>query len=64
MRILSNLKIDSPFVYGHSLSDQIGGQAQAGFVLTNLYEDHHPNPTLFMIDKYVPVMIATRSVKM
>ena len=31
-----------PLEYSHTLTDQIGGQLDAGFVLTALYEDHHP----------------------
>src|SRR5215204_3568550 len=30
-----------PFEFGHTLEDQIGGQLEAGFHLTALYEDRH-----------------------
>jgi SAM-dependent methyltransferase len=49
-----------PLEYGHTLEDQIGGQADAGFVLTGLYEDHNPEHPL---SRYLPAFIATRAVK-
>lgn len=30
-----------PLEFGHRLADQLGGQLDAGFVLTALYEDRH-----------------------
>ncbi len=48
--------------FGHSLADQIDGQCQAGLAITGFYEDEHPNPR-FLIEKYIPTMIATRSLK-
>jgi SAM-dependent methyltransferase len=47
-------------LFGHTLADQIGGQLDAGFVLTALYEDGDPSHPL---TKYVPWCIATRAVK-
>lgn len=49
-------------VFGHSLSDQINGQLKAGFILAGFYEDTHPNPR-FLIEKYIPTMIATKAIK-
>jgi hypothetical protein len=49
-----------PLVYGHTLEDQIGGQMDARFVLTGLYEDRDPSHPLA---KYLPVYLATRAVK-
>lgn len=49
-------------VFGHTLTDQINGQLNAGFKLTGFYEDEHPSPR-FLIEKYMSTMIATRSVK-
>lgn len=38
---LEELKKDNKaLVFGHSLTDQIGGQLEAGFSLTNMYEDN------------------------
>lgn len=47
--------------FGHSLSDQIGGQLQAGFLLSDMYEDHWHEPR--PIDAFMPSFIATRAVK-
>jgi SAM-dependent methyltransferase len=51
----------SPLEFSHTLEDQIGGQLTAGFVLTDLYEDHderdHP------LRNYMPGYIATRAAK-
>lgn len=33
-------------VYGHALADQIGGQLEAGFVLTGFHEDWQPTRAL------------------
>ncbi len=50
----------SPLEYGHSLTDQIGGQTDAGFVITALYEDICPDSP---VSKYHPTYIATRALK-
>ncbi|MQA40819.1 class I SAM-dependent methyltransferase [Rugamonas aquatica] len=49
-------------VFGHSLGEQIGGQMEAGFVLTGFHEDHQPQPR-FVIDRYLPTFLATRASK-
>jgi SAM-dependent methyltransferase len=49
-----------PLVYGHTLEDQVGGQLDAGFVLTGFYEDRDPTHPLA---KFLPAFIATRAVK-
>jgi len=49
-------------VFGHSLEQQIGGQLEAGFVLTGFYEDHQPRPR-FVVDRYLPTFLATRARK-
>lgn len=49
-------------VFGHSLTGQIGGQLEAGFVLTGFYEDWQPNPR-FVIDRFLPTFLATRALK-
>jgi hypothetical protein len=51
-----------PLVFGHSLTEQIGGQLEAGFVLTGFYEDYQPNPR-FVIDRYLPTFLASRASK-
>lgn len=49
-------------VFGHSLSDQIGGQTEAGFCLTGFLEHHQPVPR-FLIDRFLPTFIATLAMK-
>jgi SAM-dependent methyltransferase len=53
-----------PLEYSHTLTDQIGGQLDAGFVLAALYEDHHPEAWNNPLSKHMPVYIATRAIKM
>ena len=55
--------IDSgtPLEFSHSLTDQIGGQIQAGFFITGLYEDIDPDTVL---GEYLPSFIATKSQKL
>ncbi len=50
-----------PLEFGHTLTDQIGGQLDAGLVLTGFYEDIWPGVTL---NEYTPTYIATRAVKL
>lgn len=50
----------TPFEFGHTLTDQIGGQINAGFVIAGFYEDK--GEALF--DKYTAVYIATRAIKL
>jgi SAM-dependent methyltransferase len=51
---------DSPLEFSHSLSDQIGGQLQAGFVLVDLYEDVQNSA----IGRWMPAYLATRTLKL
>ena len=48
-------------VFGHSLTDQIGGQLDAGFLLTDMYEDDWNGEN--KLDEYFPSFLATRSIK-
>lgn len=50
---------DDPLEFSHSIEDQIGGQVDAGFLLTGLYEDQQNTP----LGKYMPGYIATRAIK-
>ncbi|MFR0690615.1 class I SAM-dependent methyltransferase [Enterobacterales bacterium AE_CKDN230030158-1A_HGKHYDSX7] len=45
-------------VFGHSLTEQIGGQLEAGFVLRGFIEDEQPNPR-FVVDRFLPTFLAT-----
>jgi ubiquinone/menaquinone biosynthesis C-methylase UbiE len=51
----------TPFEFGHTLTDQIGGQTDAGFAITGFYEDICPDSP---ISKYHPAYIATRAIKL
>ena len=50
---------DSPLEFSHTLDDLIGGQLNAGFMLTAMYSDIGSDP----LSKYLPSYIATRAVK-
>jgi ubiquinone/menaquinone biosynthesis C-methylase UbiE len=59
---LEKLKKDNEaLIFGHSLTDQISGQLEAGFSLTNMYEDDWGGES--KMDEFFPAFIATRSVK-
>jgi SAM-dependent methyltransferase len=49
-----------PLEFGHTLEDQLGGQTDAGFAITSLYEDRHRTHA---VAKYTPTYIATRAIK-
>lgn len=48
--------------FSHSLERQIGGQLEAGFVLTALYEDRWSDEAS-ALNRYSPLAIATRALK-
>jgi len=47
--------------FSHTLEDQIGGQLDAGFVLTGFYEDYRRDDP---IAQYMPSYVATRALKL
>ena len=49
-----------PLAFGHTLEDQLGGQLDAGFVLTALYEDRWSESVL---GRYAATFIATRALR-
>jgi ubiquinone/menaquinone biosynthesis C-methylase UbiE len=49
----------TPFEFGHSLTDQIQGQIDAGFVITGFYEDKSGG----WLDEYTDSLMATRAMK-
>jgi len=49
-----------PVEFGHSLTDLLGGQLDAGFVITDMYEDYMLDTPL---KDYHPSYIATRAMK-
>ncbi|WP_340608365.1 class I SAM-dependent methyltransferase [Xenorhabdus bharatensis] len=61
-QILDKNQKQEVFVFGHSLTDLIGGQLRVGFRLIDFYEDWQPHPR-FVIEQYLPTFIATRSIK-
>ncbi|GAB4432360.1 MAG: class I SAM-dependent methyltransferase [Anaerolineales bacterium] len=46
--------------HSHSLTDQLGGQTDAGFHIIGLYEDYHGKSA---VSNYTPTYIATRALK-
>ncbi len=50
----------SPLEHSHTLTDQIGGQLDAGFHLVAMYEDFHTHVAL---SQYMPTYLATRALK-
>jgi SAM-dependent methyltransferase len=48
--------------FGHSLEHQLGGQIDAGFVLSGFYEDHWDNAAT-PLNQYMPTSMATRASK-
>lgn len=54
------LETGLPMEFGHSLTDLLGGQCDAGFHITDMYEDVRSNTTL---EKIHPSYIATRAIK-
>lgn len=50
------------YEFSHTLEDQIGGQIEAGFMITGFYEDRFP-PEEDLLSKYMAVFIATRGLK-
>lgn len=56
-----SIKNDWGISFSHTLEEQIGGQLEAGFVLTHLYEDTSGSGMLH--EHNVPTYIATRSIK-
>ena len=51
-----------PFEFGHTLEDQIGGQLDAGLVLTGFYEDVY-TPDEDALSRFIPSFVATRAKK-
>lgn len=47
--------------FGHSLQSQIGGQIDAGFVISGFYEDKLGNG---LLDNYIDTFIATKAIKL
>ncbi|MGQ0637609.1 MAG: class I SAM-dependent methyltransferase [Planctomycetaceae bacterium] len=52
-----------PLEFGHTLADQIGGQLEAGFVLTGFFEDRYPASSADPISRFINSFVATRAFK-
>lgn len=52
-----------PLEFSHTLEDQIGGQLDAGFVMTGFYEDRFCEERDDLLSKHMAVCMATRSKK-
>lgn len=48
--------------FGHTLSDQIGGQLDAGLVMTAMLEDNR-GESRGVVDRLMDMFIATRAIK-
>ena len=57
----ASLRNDWGIQFSHTLEEQLGGQLQAGFRLTDLYEDTNGQGNLHRHN--IPSFIATRCVK-
>ena len=55
-------KKNEALVFGHSLTDQIGGQLDAGFTITAMFEDTWDVEN--KLNEFLPSFIATRAVKL
>jgi SAM-dependent methyltransferase len=53
----------APLEFSHTLEDQIGGQLDAGFLLTGFFEDAYAEAENDRLTSYMPTFIATRAVK-
>lgn len=54
---------DHTVEFSHTLEAQIGGQLQAGFVLTHMFEDRDGGAPANLRSTYFPTCMATRAVK-
>jgi SAM-dependent methyltransferase len=52
---------NDPLEFGHTLQDQIGGQLDAGLVLTGFFEDGHVEGS--KLNDWLPTFVATRAAK-
>lgn len=52
-----------PLEFGHTLEDQIGGQLDAGFLLSGFFEDRYRSEENDPLSKFMATFIATRAIK-
>jgi SAM-dependent methyltransferase len=63
LKLQTKLNGREPLEFSHSLTAQMGGQTDAGFVITGLYEDHWFDET-WLYSRFAPVGIATKATKL
>jgi hypothetical protein len=61
-KLQAKLDAGEPLEFSHSLTAQIGGQIEAGFLIAGLYEDHWFDET-WLFSNLSPVCIATRALR-
>jgi len=49
-----------PLEFSHTLEEQVGGQTEAGFLISGFYEDRHRDDP---IAAFMPTFVATRAIK-
>lgn len=54
---------ECPLEFSHTLAEQIGGQLNAGFLISGFYEDAFPEAENDLLSEYMPTFIATRANK-
>jgi hypothetical protein len=54
-------KENRPAEFGHSLTDQLAGQTDAGFAIIGMYEDYHNE---IKLSEFTETYVATRSIKL
>lgn len=54
---------EEPLWFGHTLTDQIGGQLAAGFLLQGMYEDHWREAPWDQLDQHIASFAATLAIK-
>jgi len=57
------IEAGEPLEFSHTLDDQIGGQLDAGFLLTGFYEDGYGEGETDPLSRYMATFIATRATK-
>ncbi len=57
----ARLDDDQPFLFGHTLTDQVGGQIDAGLAITGLFEACWSE---WPISEYIPTSIVTKATKL
>lgn len=52
-----------PLEFAHTMTDQIGGQLDAGFLLSGLFEDRYSDLKADPISRFMETFVATRAIK-